>query len=46
MSNDISLSRLLWSLVLVGVLLAIVEILKGAAPGTTGTTEQLAASSP
>ena len=44
--NDISLSRLLWSLVLVGVLLAFVEILKGAAPGTTGTTEQLAASSP
>jgi hypothetical protein len=33
--NDISLSRLFWSLVFVGVLLAIVEILKGAARTTT-----------
>ena len=29
--NDVSLSRLFWSLALVGVLLAVVEILKGAA---------------
>jgi hypothetical protein len=33
--NDVSLSRLLWSLVFVGVLLTIVEILKGAARTTT-----------
>ena len=33
--NDISLSRLFWSLVFVGVLLTVVEILKGAARTTT-----------
>jgi hypothetical protein len=33
--NDISLSRLFWSLVFVGVLLAVVEIMKGAARTTT-----------
>jgi hypothetical protein len=44
--NDISLSRLFWSLVLVGVLLAVVEIMKGAAGETTRSSEQLAASSP
>ena len=43
--NDISLSRLFWSLAFVGVLLAIVEILKGAARTTT-TTEVMTPVSP
>ena len=36
--NDISLSRLLWSLVLVVVFLAIVQVLVGAGGGTGGVT--------
>jgi hypothetical protein len=43
--NDMSLSRLLWSLVSVGVLLAIVEILKGAAR-TASPVEVLARTRP
>jgi hypothetical protein len=39
--NDISLSRLFWSLVFIGVLLAVVEIMKGAARTTT-TMEAMA----
>ncbi len=35
--NDVSLSRLVWSVVLVGVLLAIVQILIGAAGGSNRT---------
>jgi hypothetical protein len=44
--NDITLSRLFWSLTFVGVMLAVVEILKGAARGTTRSSERLAPSSP
>jgi hypothetical protein len=36
-ANDVSLSRLVWSVVLVGVLLAIVQILIGAAGGSNRT---------
>jgi hypothetical protein len=43
--NDISLSRLFWSLVFVGVLLAVLEILKGAARATT-TMEAIAPTRP
>jgi hypothetical protein len=43
--NDISLSRLFWSLVFVGVLLAVLEILKGAARTTT-TLEAMAPTRP
>jgi hypothetical protein len=37
--NDVSLSRLFWSLTFVAVMLAVVEILKGAARGTTRVAE-------
>jgi hypothetical protein len=44
--NDISLSRLFWSVVFVGVLLAIVEILKGAGQAPSRSGEALAPISP
>jgi hypothetical protein len=37
--NDVSLSRLFWSLTFVAVMLAVVEILKSAARGTTRAAE-------
>ena len=44
--NDVSMSRLFWSLVFVGVMLAVVEILKGAARATSRSREPLVSSSP
>jgi hypothetical protein len=44
--NDVPLSRLFWSLVLVGVLLAVVQVLVGAAGGSNRTSTAAASISP
>jgi hypothetical protein len=44
--NDVSLSRLFWSVVLVGVLLAVVQVLVGAAGGSKRTSTAAASISP
>jgi hypothetical protein len=44
--NDVSLSRLVWSVVLVGVLLAVVQVLIGAAGGSKHTSTAAASISP
>ena len=44
--NDVSLSRLVWSVLLVGVLLAVVQVLIGAAGGSNRTSTAAASISP
>jgi hypothetical protein len=44
--NDVSLSRLFWSVVLVGVLLAVVQVLVGAADGSHRTSTAAASITP
>jgi hypothetical protein len=44
--NDVSLSRLFWSVVLVGVLLAVVQVLVGAGGGSNRTSTAAASISP
>jgi hypothetical protein len=44
--NDVSLSRLVWSVLLVGVLLAVVQVLVGAAGGSNRVGAAAASISP